>query len=227
MRHLLHTVAVASLVLAFVAAYAAFTFKSKHRFSGIAIDPVDKYQGTIYANNSTRATFTISNHSDSPALLGPLDKSCACTTAELSSSRLEPGEKTTLTVHWLPTNRRGHNRESVLVPVQYGDRKDILVAGLVADVVGVVNPERELLELSPSQKIAEVKFTSIHNTSFRLTSASADHPCLITCVSTDRKSVFVTLDTCIAGWESGRFTLTISTDVAEDPTLALRVRVSQ
>lgn len=94
--------------------------------------------------------FLICNDSNKAVKIGPVSKSCGCTTATLLKTSLLPGEKTQLHVEVDIRNRRGQSSVVVAVPSTGGKSWSCRVNYCVYDAISIMRDSLHLGQLAVS-----------------------------------------------------------------------------
>lgn len=95
--------------------------------------------GTIPNTGPVSQTFQVHNTGDGPLEISGVSTSCGCTTAEISSQELAPGERTDLTVTYDPLAHDGATGEFMRIVYVRSDDPDTPEATLTIRVT-VVEP---------------------------------------------------------------------------------------
>jgi hypothetical protein len=126
---------VVALIAAVVVGYAA-----RPQASGrIELSATEFDLGTIPNSGPVSRTFQVRNTGDGPLEIGGVSTSCGCTTAEIASREIMPGEATDLTVTYDPLTHDGATGEFMRIVYVRSNDPDTPEATLAIRVT-VVEP---------------------------------------------------------------------------------------
>jgi hypothetical protein len=191
----------------------------------LTVTPAAHDFGEVTSPDDLTARFEIANTYDQPAEVVSVMKGCSCAEAAVEPRTIPPGGTATLTVVWRVAGKQGRISEAVVPVCQVGDRTEHLRVRVAARVVLPVEADREVIELDRSKRSERVVFRARDGRQFRLTGAAANHPSLITAIDPDGRSLSVTFGPAQPGWESGRLSMTVATDVAGAEAVMVPVHV--
>ena len=173
------------------------------------------------------ATFAVTNTHPTPVTVGPIVKGCSCSSAEVSPNPVPANGEATLTVVWNLRGKRGKSSESA--SLSYSGDGGIVgnqMVQVAADIHGVIDPDVDVLELSPSKRVGEIGFASKIGREFKLVGAATNHPSLVATVLRGGERVRVAFDPAVSGWESGMLFMSVVTDQADEREIRVRVRLN-
>ena len=174
------------------------------------------------------ATFVIRNTHAVAVECGPITKGCSCSAAMVEPTVIPAGGEGKLTVVWNLAGKRGPSSETVWVPFTgAGDLKGSVTARVVAAVRGVVEPDREVVDLSEATRTGEVVFHSPIGRAFRCVGAGSNHPCVTATVAPTGDRILFAFDPVVKGWEYGNISVNVVTDQPDDQEVRLIVRLNK
>lgn len=135
------TIAIVGLVVLLVAVAAvAVGYAALPQAPGqIALSATEFDFGTVPNTGPVSQTFQVRNTGDGPLQISGVSTSCGCTTAQVASPNLAPGETTDLTVTYDPLAHDGATGEFMRIIYVHSDDPDTPEATLTIRVT-VVEP---------------------------------------------------------------------------------------
>ncbi len=193
----------------------------------VTMSPTTQDLGELNRDQVVKVTFQISNTHSVPVTIGPITKGCSCSEATVVPETILPGEVSQLSLVWSLRNKRG--RASEAVTFSYAGANGItgdLRGRVLATVNGVIDADREMLELSTASRVQTVNYYSKTARPFKITNASTSHDSIKASVGTDKRSIKVEFDPTVTGWNSGHLWLTAQTDQPDESEVKMWVRLS-
>lgn len=184
--------------------------------------------GEARRGDTVTASFVIRNTHPVPVQCGMVMKGCSCASAKVEPEVIPPGGEAKLTLAWNLTAKRGRVSETVMVPFTGdGNVKGTVLAGVVATVRGAVEVDRDVLELSETQRTAEVVFSSPLGRKFRCVSVHSNHPCVSAQINDAGDRVQFLFNPAVKGWEFGNVAVRVVTDQPDDKEISIGFRLNQ
>ncbi len=109
----------------------------------VAMDQETFDFGVFEKEQTGEHSFTIRNEGNATLTLAMLNKSCSCTSVDLSSTSVAPGRDAKITMHWKPNNAGGSYRQGVEIGTNDPARPrfQLFVEGVYsAPVIAMPNP---------------------------------------------------------------------------------------
>lgn len=193
--------------------------------TAVTITPARHDFGAVSRDEVVTARFVVQNTHPVPVDIGPITKGCSCSEAEVTPGTIPAGGTAELSVTWRLHGKRGRSAEAVSVPYTgAGGVNGFQVVQVVAVVHGVIDPDKDSLELSTANRVGEVGFTSPVGRAFKLLGTSTNHPSLKAEVLPGGRRVRVTFDPAVGGWESGQLFVAVVTDQPDEREVRVWVR---
>lgn len=197
-------------------------------FATLSIDPATHNFGDLSRDAVVKTEFTLTNSYPWPVTIESVSKGCSCSEAKVEPETIPPGGTAQLSVTWTLRGKRGASSEAIGVLYSGQDgAQGFLATNVTANVATIVEPDRELIEISRAKPESEINFTSKIGRAFKITHAVTNHPSLTTKVDADGQRVQVLFDPTKPGWESGQLFLVGMTDQPDEPEVRVWIRVSQ
>jgi Protein of unknown function (DUF1573) len=141
----------------------------------IRVDKLSHDFGGVIVGKVVQTQFSVSNAGDSPLVISKVETTCGCTGAVRGKERLEPGEKTTITVSY-DSSGLSSGRKSQNVIIHSNDpRQPSLRLQIFANIIHLVSIEPTVLvkRLPKFQEHLSFPATAKNNTKQPVTLAMA------------------------------------------------------
>ena len=182
--------------------------------------------GDVKQHQTLTKRCKLTNRSTSILVIRDLVKSCGCTTAEVTSTEIEPGASVFLDIEWNTRSLRGRNTE--VVGINFTKKTDeetmTVTLSLIANVQPSVKSSVDHLEFSIAEPASKsVTFQRVDTKPLAITSCKTSQEAFR--VTHEGAEVRVIFEPKNYRPESGAMAVLIRTDCPEEPVIQLPIKI--